>query len=65
MQNQRSVLLSMLALPRGWNNSAPTTPLLPLMIPYAVDKVNIRASAAAQPFLHILVRTILQRIIKR
>lgn len=58
MQNQGSVLPSMLALPRGWNGSAPTTPLLPLMIPYAAGEVNIRASAVAQALFHIVVRAV-------
>ena len=42
MQNQRSVLPSMLALPRG-GTTAPTTPLLRFMIAYAQPKVNMRA----------------------
>ena len=42
MQNQRSVLPSMLALPRG-GTTAPTTPLLRFIIAYAQPKVNMRA----------------------
>ena len=46
MQNQRSVLPSMLALPRSWNKAAPTTPLLCYIIAYAAHKVNIGTAAA-------------------
>lgn len=46
MQNQRSVLPSMLALPRSWNKAAPTTPLLRYIIAYAAHKVNIGTAAA-------------------
>ena len=42
MQNQRSVLPSMLALPRG-GTTAPTTPLLRFILAYAQPKVNMRA----------------------
>ena len=41
MQNQRSVLLSMLALPRG-GTTAPTTPLLHLIIAYSGRSVNMK-----------------------
>ena len=42
MQNQRSVLPSMLALPRGWNDPRRLLPYVRIMIAYPARKVNIR-----------------------
>ena len=42
MQNQRSVLPSMLALPRGWNGPRRLLPYVRFMIAYPARKVNIR-----------------------
>ena len=50
MRGQRSVLLSMLALPRGWNRAAPTTPLLGYMIAYAAREVNMTAARVFAQF---------------
>ena len=39
----------MLALPRGWNKAAPTTPLLSHIIAYAVREVKMRAVHGRRP----------------
>ena len=39
----------MLALPRGRNKAAPTTPLLNLIIAYAVREVKMRAAPGRRP----------------